>query len=104
MKYLIAFCAFIAICHGSLAQTADEKQLIAQLDAYVQDVLKTIDHPAVGVVIVKDGKPLFVKAYGYADREANIKADNNTAVPAALKKLNLNTCDKSVPSLSLISL
>lgn len=77
MKQLPALCALSLIMHTSFAQTSYQ-QLIPKLDAYVQDVLKRIDIPAVGVVIVKDGKPFFIKAYGYADREANIKADNNT--------------------------
>lgn len=77
MKHLTAFCACICIAVALFAQT-NHQQFILKLDAYVQDVLKTIDHPAIGVVIVKDGKPLFIKAYGYADREARIKADNNT--------------------------
>ncbi len=49
------------------------------LDGYIQKSLQRIpDIPAVAVVVIRDDKPIFVRAYGMADREAGIKADTDT--------------------------
>ncbi len=57
--------------------TSKEK-FAAEFDAYIQEVLKNTDIPAIGISILSGGKPVFIKTYGYANKEAGIKADNNT--------------------------
>lgn len=66
----------------SLAQTQparDAKQFSDNLDTYIRTVMERIpDIPGMAVVVVKDDKPIFLRAYGMADREANRKADTDT--------------------------
>jgi len=51
------------------------KQFETAYDAYIRTTLDKIpDVPGVAIVVVKDDKPIFLKAYGMADREAGIKA------------------------------
>ncbi|MGF2414042.1 MAG: serine hydrolase domain-containing protein, partial [Ferruginibacter sp.] len=57
---------------------SSKQKFIAEFDAYIQEVLKNTDIPAIGISILSGGKPVFVKTYGYANKEAGIKADNNT--------------------------
>lgn len=49
---------------------------------YDQEIRKTLaafpDLPGIAIVVIKDDKPIFVQAYGMADREAGIKADADT--------------------------
>ena len=63
------------------AQTNENriKEFTAKYDAYIQQVAdKIAEIPAIAVVVIKDDKPIFLKAYGWADKEAGIKADENT--------------------------
>lgn len=49
---------------------------------YERNVAKTLekipDIPAVAIIVIKDDKPIFVRAYGMADKEAGVKADADT--------------------------
>lgn len=70
---------FLSICISAQADAAHEKAFAAAYDAYIQSwMTKMPDIPGLAVVVVKDGKTIFAKGYGYADRERNIKADANT--------------------------
>ena len=56
-----------------------EKDFTAAYDAQVSKTLATFpDLPGIAIVVIKDDKPIFVRAYGMADREAGIKADPDT--------------------------
>ena len=58
---------------------AAEKDFIKAYDAYVSKTMATIpDLPGIAIVVIKDDKPIFLRAYGMADREAGIKADTDT--------------------------
>src|SRR4029078_8173123 len=50
--------------------------------AYELSVRKTLalfpDLPGLAIVVIKDDKPIFLRAYGMADREAGIKAKTDT--------------------------
>ena len=65
-----------------LAQTQpsrDAKQFSDNLDTYIRTVMDRIpDIPGMAIVVIKDDKPIFLRAYGLADREANRKADTDT--------------------------
>lgn len=55
------------------------KEFVANYEAYVRKSMESVpDLPAIAIVVIKDDKPIFVRAYGMADREAGIKADANT--------------------------
>jgi CubicO group peptidase (beta-lactamase class C family) len=82
MKFIVAV---ISICclavSNSYSQPVTQKtkeQFAIAFDTYIQAILKNVDMPAIGVTILSDGKPVFIKTYGLADKEAGIKADNNT--------------------------
>ena len=56
-----------------------EKDFTAAYDAQIQKTLASFpDLPGMGIVVIKDDKPIFLRAYGMADREAGIKADTDT--------------------------
>ncbi|HKG60212.1 MAG TPA: serine hydrolase domain-containing protein [Pyrinomonadaceae bacterium] len=50
--------------------------------AYDAQVVKTMamfpDLPGIAIVVIKDDRPIFVRAYGMADKESGIKADSDT--------------------------
>lgn len=51
----------------------------ADYDAYIRKVMNRIPEiPSVAVVVVKDDKPIFLRAYGLADKETGTKADTDT--------------------------
>src|SRR5689334_13021569 len=65
-----------------LAQTGkqvSEKEFSTDLDAYIRRTMEAIPEiPSVAIVVVKDDKPIFIRAYGLANRENGTKADANT--------------------------
>ena len=64
----------LAVC----AQVS-EKDFSSDLDAFVRKTMQTFPEiPSIGIVVVKDDKPIFIEAYGFANREKGIKADRNT--------------------------
>lgn len=51
----------------------------AGYDAQIRKTLATFpDLPGIAIVVIKDDRPIFVRAYGMADKEAGIKADRDT--------------------------
>ena len=66
----------------TLAQTvrpASEKEFTATYDAQICKTLESFpDLPGIAIVVIKDDRPIFVRAYGMADREAGVKADADT--------------------------
>lgn len=61
------------------APPASEKDFTTAYDAQVQKTLAMFpDLPGIAIVVIKDDKPIFLRAYGMADREAGIKADTDT--------------------------
>lgn len=64
---------------ATIAQAQTKDKFDADLDAFIRATLDKIpDIPAIAVVVVKDDQPIFVRAYGMADKEAGIKADVDT--------------------------
>src|ERR1044072_9924784 len=62
-------------------QTAapSEKYFSAAYDAQVRKTLEMFpDLPGIAIVVIKDDKPIFLRGYGLADREAGIKSDTDT--------------------------
>ena len=58
---------------------ASEKDFDAAYDAQIRKTLATFpDLPGIAIVVIKDDQPIFVRAYGMADKEAGIKADSDT--------------------------
>ncbi|HEX5704371.1 MAG TPA: serine hydrolase [Pyrinomonadaceae bacterium] len=58
---------------------ATAKDFPAAYDASVGKTLAIFpDLPGIAVVVIKDDKPIFLRAYGMADKEAGVKADTDT--------------------------
>lgn len=60
-------------------RAASDKDFNAAFDTQIRKTLATFpDLPAIAIVVIKDDRPIFVRAYGMADKEAGIKADTDT--------------------------
>ncbi len=60
-------------------RVASEKDFSAAYDAQIRKTLASFpDLPSIAIVVIKDERPIFVRAYGMADKEAGIKADTDT--------------------------
>ena len=58
---------------------AAEKDFTAAYDAQIRKTITTFpDLPGIAIVVIKDDRPIFVRTYGMADKEAGIKADTDT--------------------------
>ena len=58
---------------------AAEKDFTANYDANIRKTIATFPElPGIAIVVIKDDKPIFLRAYGMADKEAAIKADTDT--------------------------
>lgn len=65
-----------------LAQTGkpiSDKEFSSELDAYIQKSMEGLPElPGVAMVVVKDDKLIFMRAYGLANKETGTKSDANT--------------------------
>src|SRR5688572_15814807 len=58
---------------------ATEKDFTAAYDDGVRQTIAMFpDLPSVAIVVIQDDKPIFLRAYGMADKEAGMKADTDT--------------------------
>ncbi len=65
--------------HTQSVRPASEKDFAAAYDAKIRKTLAAFpDLPGIAIVVIKDDQPIFVRAYGMADKEAGIKADADT--------------------------
>ncbi|HEX9928905.1 MAG TPA: serine hydrolase [Pyrinomonadaceae bacterium] len=84
MKYIIIF-TIVNLVLSPLAVLAQagtqisEKEFNSDLDAYIRRSMEAIPElPSVAMVVVKDDKPIFIRAYGLANKEMGTKADADT--------------------------
>ena len=79
-KALAALVIGVLLSSGSLfAQGDPARDLTSTFDATIRKTLETIPEiPGIAFVVIKDDKPIFVKASGMADKEAGVKADADT--------------------------
>ena len=81
---VISLVGLLVICAGVFvfAQTlppATEKDFPAAYDASVGKTMAMFpDLPSIAIVVIKDDRAIFLRAYGMADKEAGIKADTDT--------------------------
>ena len=60
-------------------RAASDKDFNVAYDTQIRKTMATFpDLPSIAIVVIKDDRPIFVRAYGMADKEAGIKADSNT--------------------------
>jgi CubicO group peptidase (beta-lactamase class C family) len=56
-----------------------EKDFAEAYDAQIRKTIRTFpDLPGIAIVVIKDDRPIFVRAYGLADKEAGMQADTDT--------------------------
>jgi CubicO group peptidase (beta-lactamase class C family) len=76
---LIVFLLNSACVYAQQGPARKSGDFAKDLDAYVKKTMERFpDIPGMAVVVIKDDKPIFLKAYGMADKEAGIKADTDT--------------------------
>lgn len=86
MKKAIAVSLVVLLLNSAslfvFAQTlrpASEKEFFTAYDAQIRKTIEMFpDLPGIAIVVIKDDRPIFVSAYGMADKEAGIKADSDT--------------------------
>ena len=75
MKKLLLLFAFSILCIRPFAQPSFIKD---SLDGYITKGMKDWDIPGLSIVIVKDGKIVFIKGYGVRDLDSREPVDENT--------------------------
>src|SRR6185503_7487256 len=61
------------------AANSAEKDFNAAFDARISETMaKFPELPGIAIVVIKNDRPIFVRGFGMADREAGIKADTDT--------------------------
>jgi CubicO group peptidase (beta-lactamase class C family) len=79
MKHFYSFFILILLYYFLPAQSVTEPAFIRDsLDGYIQKGLKDWNLPGLAVVIVKDGKVVWLKGYGVRDIETKKPVDENT--------------------------
>lgn len=69
-------CSFLFV---QTSHPASEKDFNAAFDAQIRKTMAMFpDLPGLAIVVIKDDQPIFVRAYGMADKEAGINADSDT--------------------------
>jgi len=64
---------------GQVPSKISDKQFAAELDAFVQKTMTAVPElPGVAMVVVRGDKPIFMRAYGFANKEKGIKATADT--------------------------
>jgi len=79
----IALIIAAVLVYSSAAQSQfaqkQAKEFTQKTDSFINRMLTGIPEiPGVIMVVVKDDQPVFMKAYGWANREQQVKADENT--------------------------
>lgn len=79
MKGFIAAAAVSAFLgSAALAQTPDDKNLAAAIDKVAAAAVAAGESPGLEVAVVKNGKPVLVKGYGYANLEQHVPVSNTS--------------------------
>ncbi|MCE7992104.1 MAG: serine hydrolase [Roseivirga sp.] len=74
MKY-----RFIALLLLVVTFANAQKGAQKDIDTFIQKTLKAFPEvPGISIAVVQGNRPLFVKGYGYADREKDIKSEKST--------------------------
>jgi CubicO group peptidase (beta-lactamase class C family) len=77
--FIIALLSNVARVRAQSAPSGAERDFAAAYDAYVHKTMdKLPEIPGVAIVVIKGDRPIYVRAFGMADKEAGTKADVNT--------------------------
>jgi CubicO group peptidase (beta-lactamase class C family) len=67
------------LCFAQTNAPATEKDFNTAYESQISKTLATFpDLPGIAIVVIKDDKPIFLRAFGMADKEAGIKANPDT--------------------------
>ncbi|HYV11693.1 MAG TPA: serine hydrolase [Pyrinomonadaceae bacterium] len=78
-KAIVILLVVLLLNSAQTLRTASDKEFSTAYDAQIRKTLETFpDLPGIAIVVIKDDRPIFVSAYGMADKEAGIKADTDT--------------------------
>jgi CubicO group peptidase (beta-lactamase class C family) len=80
MKYIIHLVVCILISQSFVAQNGFVKD---SLDVYITREMKRWNFPGMAVAVVKDGKVIFMKGYGYSNLEQKTPVTENTVFQIA---------------------
>lgn len=75
MRYIVLF---LALAYSQLLISQTPSFIRDSLDSFIQRGLTDWQLPGLSIVIVKDGKPVFMKGYGVRDIETKAPVDENT--------------------------
>ena len=78
MKKIILFIFAFCLTNNSFAQDRDVQKKLAGLDKEMAKNLKDWNIPGLGIGIVKNGKLVYIKGYGYRDYEKKLPITANT--------------------------
>lgn len=71
--------SFVIACNGQTKKnSSSETEAFAKIEKITTDGLKTLNIPSITIGIVLDGKIIYAKGFGYADKENKKLADANT--------------------------
>lgn len=77
-KFLTFVLFFTLSASFVLSQPKTDEERLKDFDEFVNKVLKDWNVPGVGIAIVKNGKIIIAKGYGYRDVEAKLPVTENT--------------------------
>ena len=76
---LLMVASFTSLASCGQTTTFSKQQLAHQVDSFVNLTMQKIPAiPGMVISLVDENGPFFIKGYGWADKEARIKADENT--------------------------
>jgi CubicO group peptidase (beta-lactamase class C family) len=68
--------------YGQVREVNRDSQILA-LERTIPDLIKSADIPGISAALINNGKIVWVKTYGFSNKEHGIKAKNSTIFPAA---------------------
>jgi len=81
MKKALALSLIALLMSSSslFAQTGSNAEFVNAFESFIRTTTQKVpDIPGIAIVVIKDDKPIFMRAYGMADKEAGTKADTDT--------------------------
>jgi CubicO group peptidase (beta-lactamase class C family) len=73
----------VLLCLGLSGASEANAQNLEDFDGYVTQVMKDFKVPGVGIAVVKDGKVILAKGYGFRDAENHLPLTTKTLFPIA---------------------
>ena len=81
LKKLYIFCLLLSLattCRGQSENTIPQSETFVKIEKIATDGIKQYNFPSIAIGIVLDGKIIYAKGFGYADRESKKLAEADT--------------------------